>query len=81
MTNPILGIWAGADGATSADDIATFDAALAAAGVEHRFVTYDGAPHSFFDRKAADYADASRQAWDETLTFVRGHTPSIVTGG
>ncbi len=81
MTNPILGIWAGADGATSADDIATFDAALAAAGVEHRFVTYDGAPHSFFDRKAADYADASRQAWDETLTFVRGHTPNIVTGG
>jgi carboxymethylenebutenolidase len=81
MTNPILGVWGGADGGTSADDVATFDAALTRSGVEHRFVTYDGAPHSFFDRKAADFAEASRRAWDETLTFVRGHTPSPVGGG
>ncbi len=80
MTNPILGIWAGADGATSAGDVATFDAALTSAGVEHRFATYEGAPHSFFDRKAADYADASARSWEETLTFVRGHTPSVVAG-
>jgi len=81
MTNPILGIWGGADGATSAADVATFDASLSRAEVEHRFVTYDGAPHSFFDRKAVQFADASRQAWEETLTFVRGHTPSPVAGG
>jgi carboxymethylenebutenolidase len=81
MTNPILGIWAGADGATSADDVAVFDGALTKAGVEHRFATYEGAPHSFFDRKATDFADASKQAWDETLTFVRGHTPSPIAGG
>jgi carboxymethylenebutenolidase len=37
-------------------------------------VTYDGAPHSFFDRKAADYAAASDAAWSEVLNFVRGHT-------
>jgi carboxymethylenebutenolidase len=81
MTNPILGIWAGADGATSADDVATFDGALGRAGVEHRFVTYDGAPHSFFDRKAEEFADASAASWEETLTFVRGHTPSPIAGG
>ena len=81
MTNPILGIWGGADGATSAEDVATFDAALTRAGIEHRFVTYDGAPHSFFDRKAEEFADASARAWEETLTFVRGHTPSPVAGG
>jgi carboxymethylenebutenolidase len=81
MTNPILGIWAGADGATSAEDVATFDDALARAGVEHRFVTYDGAPHSFFDRKAEEFADASAAAWEETLTFVRGHTPSPIAAG
>jgi carboxymethylenebutenolidase len=80
MTNPILGIWGGADGATSADDIAAFEAALTRSGVEQRFVTYEGAPHSFFDRKAADFAEASKQAWDETLTFVRGHTPSVGAG-
>jgi carboxymethylenebutenolidase len=80
MTSPILGIVAGADGATSAEDIGRFEAALTASGVEHRFVTYDGAPHSFFDRKADEFADASRQAWEETLTFVRGHTPAAVGG-
>jgi carboxymethylenebutenolidase len=80
MTNPILGIVAGADGATSAEDMGRFDAALTKSGVEHRFVTYDGAPHSFFDRKAGEFADASRQAWEETLTFVRGHTPAPVGG-
>jgi carboxymethylenebutenolidase len=81
MTNPILGVWGGADSASPPDAIARFDEALARSGVEHRFVTYDGAPHSFFDRKADQFADASKRAWDETLTFVRGHTPSPVAGG
>jgi carboxymethylenebutenolidase len=80
MTNPLLGIVAGADRATSAEDIARFETALTASEVEHRFVTYDDAPHSFFDRKADEFADASRGAWDEVLTFVRGHTPSPVPG-
>jgi carboxymethylenebutenolidase len=81
MTNPILGLFGGADSATPPDAIATFDQALARSGIEHRFVTYDGAPHSFFDRKADEFADASQQAWTETLTFVRGHTPSPVAEG
>ena len=81
MTNPLLGIWGGADGATSAEAVAQFDDALTKAGVEHRFVTYEHAPHSFFDRKAEEFADASKGAWEETLTFVRGHTPSPVAGG
>jgi carboxymethylenebutenolidase len=41
-------------------------------------VAYDGAPHSFFDRKAAEFADASSQAWEEMLTFIRGRTPSAI---
>ncbi|TMF41391.1 MAG: dienelactone hydrolase family protein [Chloroflexi bacterium] len=81
MTNPILGLFGAADQAIPPGSIAEFDDALSRAGVEHRFVSYDGAPHSFFDRKAADFADASSQAWAETLTFVRGHTPSPVAGG
>ena len=80
MTNPLLGIVAGADRATSAEDMARFETALTRSGVEHRFVTYDDAPHSFFDRKADEFADASRQAWDEVLTFVRGHTQSPIGG-
>jgi len=80
MSNPLLGLWAGADGATSPEAIVQFDEALTASGIEHRFVTYPGAPHSFFDRKADQFAEASQQAWNEMLTFVRGHTRSLVAG-
>jgi carboxymethylenebutenolidase len=38
--------------------------------VDHRSVTYEGAPHSFFDRKAADFADASAGAWGDILAFM-----------
>ena len=40
------------------------------AGVEHEVVTYDGAPHSFFDRKQEQFADASDDAWRRVLAFV-----------
>ena len=76
--SPVLGLFGGADRAIPTDAIAAFEGALSEAGVDHRIVTYDDAPHSFFDRKAADYADASARAWEETLTFVRGHVPDAV---
>jgi carboxymethylenebutenolidase len=50
--------------------VATFERALGAAGVEHEVVTYDGAPHSFFDRKHDEFADASADAWRRVLAFV-----------
>jgi carboxymethylenebutenolidase len=81
FANPILGLFGAADGAIPPESIAAFENALTAAGIEHRLVSYDGAPHSFFDRKADEFADASREAWQETLTFVRGHTPSPVSVG
>jgi len=51
----------------------TYDAALDSAGVQHETIAYPGAPHSFFDRKAADYAEASADAWNRTLRFIAGH--------
>ncbi len=47
-----------------------FEAALTAAGVEHELVVYDGAPHSFFDRKQEEFAEASEDAWTRTLSFI-----------
>ncbi len=70
FTCPVLGIFGGADENIPASAIATFEAALEKAGIEHRIDTYEGAPHSFFDRKAADFADASDRAWAETLGFM-----------
>ncbi len=81
IANPILGLFGGVDRAIPPDAIAAFDAALTKAGVEHRLVTYEGAPHSFFDRKAAEHAEASAQAWEETLTFIRAHAPNPIAGG
>ena len=70
FTCPVLGIFGGADEAITASATAAFDEALTAAGIDHRISTYEGAPHSFFDRKAADHAEASQRAWVETLAFM-----------
>jgi carboxymethylenebutenolidase len=74
MASPVLGLFGGADQAIPPTSIATFEAALAAAGVEHRVVTYPDAPHSFFDRKADEFGRTSEAAWAEVLGFVRSHT-------
>jgi carboxymethylenebutenolidase len=69
MECAILALQAGDDQNITAEDNAAFDTALAAAGVEHEVVTYDGAPHSFFDRKFEEFADASADAWSRTFAF------------
>ena len=73
MTAPILALQAGDDQNITADDNAAFDRALTDALVEHDIVTYPGAPHSFFDRKYEDFADASADAWARVLTFIEQH--------
>jgi carboxymethylenebutenolidase len=70
MECPILALQAGADQNITAEDNAAFEQALAEAGVEHELVTYEGAPHSFFDRKQDEFADASADAWRRTLDFI-----------
>jgi carboxymethylenebutenolidase len=67
---PILGLMGGADQGITADDVAAFEEALAAAGVEHELVTYERAPHSFFDRKYEEFAEASEDAWRRVLAFI-----------
>ena len=71
---PVLGIFGGADQGIQASMVAEFEHALAAAGVDHRLITYPNAPHSFFDRKATEFAAESAAAWDEVLAFVGTRT-------
>jgi carboxymethylenebutenolidase len=73
MAAPILALMGGADPAIPAETVAVFDQALTTAGVEHEVVTYEGAPHSFFDRKYDDFADESADAWTRVLEFIRVH--------
>jgi carboxymethylenebutenolidase len=69
----VLGIFGGADPSIPAASVTAFETALTRAGVDHQIVTYAGAPHSFFDRQAAEFAAASAAAWDTTLGFIRDH--------
>jgi carboxymethylenebutenolidase len=71
---PILALQAGDDGHITPEANEEFDRVLEAAGVDHEVVTYDGAPHSFFDRKQEEFQDASDDAWNRTLDFIARHT-------
>ena len=73
----MLGLFGGDDPGIPADAIAAFDQALAQKGVDHEMVTYADAPHSFFDRKAEQFADDSADAWRRIQEFVRARTPAV----
>ncbi|NNJ10003.1 dienelactone hydrolase family protein [Chloroflexales bacterium ZM16-3] len=75
---PALGLFGGDDPGIPADQIAAFDAALGEAGVDHTVITYPGAPHSFFDRRATDFAEASTDAWQKVLKFVATHARAVI---
>ena len=74
IESPILGLFGGADKGIPPAAVEAFDEALEQAGVEHRLITYANAPHSFFDRKAVEFVEESKQAWAEVLGFIRANT-------
>jgi carboxymethylenebutenolidase len=72
MRLPILGLFGGDDAGIPLDTVEAFDEALDAGGPEHEIVVYPGAPHSFFDRKYDEFADACADAWRRVLDFLSG---------
>jgi carboxymethylenebutenolidase len=70
----VLAFFGGADQGIDAAAREAFDQALDKAKVKRRIIVYPDAPHSFFDRKADQFAEASAAAWEETLKFIRRHT-------
>lgn len=71
---PVLGLFGGADQGIPVSDVERLDASLDNAGIEHTVTIYPSAPHSFFDRRSADYADASSDAWKQVLAFISAHS-------
>jgi carboxymethylenebutenolidase len=67
---PVLGLFGGADGSISEQDVGAFRDALDAAGVGNEVVTYPDAPHSFFDRSSDQHREACGDAWRRILAFV-----------
>jgi carboxymethylenebutenolidase len=67
---PVLGLFGGADQGIPPEQVQALDEALDRAGVPHELITYPGAPHSFFDRRQADFAAESADAWRRVLDFM-----------
>lgn len=70
MTCPILALMGGDDPGIPQDAVDEFERALGDAGVQHEVIVYQGAPHSFFDRKYDAFADESADAWGRVLGFI-----------
>ncbi len=71
---PVVGFFGGADQGIPESAVKELDARLGQAGVEHALKIYPGAPHSFFDRKAEEFASESEDAWKRLLAFIQtGH--------
>lgn len=68
---PVLGLYGGDDPGIPREQVEQLDVELDKAGVEHTLKIYDGAPHSFFDRKYTEFANESADAWTRVLAFVR----------
>lgn len=71
---PVLALQAGADDHITAEDNAALERALTEAGVSHEVITYEGAPHSFFDRRQTEHQAASDDAWARVIRFVDAHS-------
>jgi carboxymethylenebutenolidase len=71
---PVLGQFGGADAMISAESIEAFGRALDAAGVSNDLKVYEGAPHSFFDRAAEQFKDASDDSWHRMLEFIKSNS-------
>jgi carboxymethylenebutenolidase len=70
----VLSLFGGADPGIPQTAIDEFDAACRKAAVKHDMTVYPNAPHSFFDRKQAEFADASADAWRRVQGFVKQNT-------
>jgi carboxymethylenebutenolidase len=70
---PILALQGGADQGISHEDNVEFESALREAGQEYELIEFEGAPHSFFDRKQEEFQAASDDAWRRTLEFIDAH--------
>jgi carboxymethylenebutenolidase len=68
---PVLGLFGGADQGIPVEQVKEFESRLQAAGVPQEIVIYPDAPHSFFDRRFEEHADACEDAWRRVLRFIR----------
>ena len=70
MTCPVLALMGGADQGIPPQQVEELRRAFEEAGLDHEVVVYEGAPHSFFDRRYEEFAKESEDAWERCLAFI-----------
>jgi carboxymethylenebutenolidase len=70
---PVLALQGGDDPGIPIEVDEQLREAIEREGKSGEVVIYPGAPHSFFDRKYDDFAEASTDAWERVLRFVASH--------
>jgi len=70
---PVLGLFGGADQGIPVSNVKKLEEKLSQKDIENTIVIYEGAPHSFFDRQAAAYAEASADSWQKIQEFIAAH--------
>ena len=70
---PVLGLFGGDDPGIPNEQVRALDEILDKAGVSHSIHIYDNAPHSFFDRRYAEWKDACDDAWSKIFQFIETH--------
>jgi carboxymethylenebutenolidase len=77
---PVLGLFGGADMGIPVEQVEELDRRLDPSGVEHEIVIYPGAPHSFFDRRSVEHADATADSWRRILAFLESRSATAPPG-
>lgn len=76
VRSPLLLLWGDQDHGVGMENVATYRAALEAAGARHEAVVYPGLPHGFLTFDPAAPA-GTRDAWARALAFLRAElTPA-----
>jgi carboxymethylenebutenolidase len=70
---PLLLLIAGDDVATPQEDFRALEDGLSRVGADYELTTYEGAPHSFFDRSYGDWREACEDSWRRIINFTKRH--------
>lgn len=70
---PVLGLFGGADQGIPAEQVKRLDEVLDGTGQPHSLHIYENAPHSFFDRRYAEWKEACDDSWKRIFEFVDGN--------
>lgn len=75
ISQPVLGIWGVEDQSISVESVRAFESALESQGTPVEFHYYEGAGHVFANPTRGDAykPEATEDAWEKTLAFLKEH--------